>query len=226
MIIDGRKVLYTMKGGVIQDPSIPTDGLVCYLDTREKTNTDKHRGTLLDLSGNGNHGTLQNFIFTEESGYAKDLSGEGASGLRFDGIDDNLLISTSYVAGDPFTQFIDFEIEYTANTQGVYIRLGSIYIHPYDDYIILMDSDSFAYIDKEIPAGRYQLCLSTVCLSTDRNHLGLNAWINGEKCAIGDASDYTFKDTYLFSPGGKIIYKYAFWNRMLTDEEIQQLMEE
>ena len=82
MIIDGRKVLYSMKGGVIQDPSIPTDGLVCYLDARGKTNTDKHRGTLLDLSGNGNHGTLTNFNFTEESGYVKDLSDVCLSNLR------------------------------------------------------------------------------------------------------------------------------------------------
>lgn len=205
-----------MKGGVIQDPSIPTDGLVCYLDTRGKNNTDKHRATLLDLSGNGNHGTLQNFNFTEESGYAKDIS-RGYTGLKFDGIDDDLLISTSYVAGNPFTQFIDFEIDSTAKTQGQHIFLGSTYIHLYDDYIVLMGSDS-AYVDKEISPGRYQFCFSS-----DGNHLRSNAWINGEKYIVGDASDYNFTHTHSLNHGKKAIYKYAFWDRELTEQEIEKL---
>lgn len=217
MIVDGRKVLYKMKEGVIQDPSIPTDGLVCYLDTKGKSNTDKHKGTLLDLSGNGNHGTLQNFNFTETSGYVKGLSAEG---LNFDGIDDDLLISTSYIAGDPFTQFIDFEIDSTAKTQGQHIFLGSTYIHFYDDSICLMGGES-AYIDIEISPGRYQLCFSS-----DGNHLRSNAWINGEKYTIGDASDYTFTHTHSLNFGKKAIYKYAFWNRQLSEQEIQKLFKE
>ena len=111
MIVDGRKVLYSMKGGVIQDPSIPTDGLVCYLDTRGKTNTDKHKGTLLDLLGSGNHGTLQDFNFTEESGYVEDLSGGGTSGLKFDEVDDKLSINV-YMSQD-FTIFTELNIPAT-----------------------------------------------------------------------------------------------------------------
>ena len=57
-MIDGRRLLYKTQAGKIQNPNIPTDGLICYLDARGKTNTDKHKGILLDLSGNGNDGTL------------------------------------------------------------------------------------------------------------------------------------------------------------------------
>ena len=216
MLIDGKEVLYTIQNGKIVDPNIPTDGLVCYLDTRGKNNTDKHKGTLLDLSGNGNHGTLENFNFTESSGYVKDIS-SGYAGLNFDGIDDDLLISTSYIAGDPFTQFIDFEIKNTAKTQGQFIFLGSTYIHFYDDSMCLMGSES-AYIDIEISPGRYQLCFSS-----DGNHLRSNAWINGVKCAIHDASDYTFTHTHSLNGGKKTIHKYAFWDRQLTEQEIQKL---
>lgn len=73
MKINGKEVLYTLKNHKIIDPDIPTDGLVCYLDTRGKTNQDIHKETLLDLSGNGNNGTLTGFAFNESSGYVKDL---------------------------------------------------------------------------------------------------------------------------------------------------------
>ena len=103
------EILYKMRNGKIVDPNIPTDGLVCYLDTRGKYNTDVYRNTLLDLSGNGNNGTLQNFNFTEESGYVEDLS--GGDGLQFDGVDDKLSINV-YMSQD-FTIFTELSIPAT-----------------------------------------------------------------------------------------------------------------
>ena len=111
MIVDGAEVLYTMRNGKIVDPNIPMDGLACYLDTRGKHNTDIYRNTLLDLSGSGNHGTLQNFNFTEESGYVEDLSGGGTSGLKFDEVDDKLSIDV-YMSQD-FTIFTELNIPAT-----------------------------------------------------------------------------------------------------------------
>ena len=110
MIVDGVEVLYMMRNGKIVDPNIPMNGLVCYLDARGKTNTDKHKGTLLDLSGNGNHGTLQNFSFTEESGYVKGLSG-GGYGLKFDGVDDKVTIDLDM--SQDFTIFTELSIPAT-----------------------------------------------------------------------------------------------------------------
>lgn len=57
------------------------DGLVLWYDFSLKDNYSPGRERATDLSGNGNHGTLQNFNFTAESGYT-------ANGLKFDNIDD------------------------------------------------------------------------------------------------------------------------------------------
>lgn len=110
MLIDGEEVIYSMEDDTVVYPEIPTEGLVCYLDTRGKYNTDVYRNTLLDLSGNGNHGTLQDFNFTEESGYVKDLSG-GSDGLKFDGVDDKL--TTNVYMSQDFTIFTELNIPAT-----------------------------------------------------------------------------------------------------------------
>lgn len=107
-----------------------------------------------------------------------------------------------------------------AKTQGQHIFLGSTYIHLYDDSMCLMGGES-AYIDIEISPGRYQLCFTT-----DGNHLRSNAWIDGVKYTIVDASDYTFTQAHLLNQGKKTIQKYAFWNRILSDEEINSLFME
>jgi len=52
-----------------------------HYDFSGMSNSDESRGVAKDLSGNGNDGTLQNFNFTEESGYVE-------YGLKFDNIDD------------------------------------------------------------------------------------------------------------------------------------------
>ena len=157
MIIDGVEVLYTMRNGKIVDPNIPTDGLVCYLDTRGKYNTDVYRNTLLDLSGNGNHGTLQNFSFTEESGYVKDLSGVG--GLKFDGVDDEVTISGDVMDKEPFTYFVDFKIPRTAKEQNTSINLGlGFYSHQANNLIYASSTnnpDGTTYGDAELGVGRH-----------------------------------------------------------------------
>src|SRR5699024_10939576 len=66
-------------------PNPVKDGLVLWYDFSGMTNTDHSRGTAYDLSRNGNHGTLQNFNYTAESGY-------GNNSLTFDGVDDSVSI--------------------------------------------------------------------------------------------------------------------------------------
>ena len=72
------------------------DGLVLWYDFSLKDNYSPGRERVTDLSGNGNHGTLQNFNFTEESGY-------GDKGLKFDNIDD-------FVSPDLTTRVTNFTI--------------------------------------------------------------------------------------------------------------------
>lgn len=59
------------------------DGLLLHYDFKEKKNTHTTRDFAIDLSGNGNHGDMQNFAYEAGSGF------EGG-GLRFDGVDDYL----------------------------------------------------------------------------------------------------------------------------------------
>lgn len=234
MIIDGVEVLYTMRNGKIVDPNIPTDGLVCYLDARGKYNTDVYRNTLLDLSGNGNHGTLQNFSFTEESGYVKDLSGGGTSGLSFDGVDDKLTISRDFMfRKKPFTYFIDFEIPKTAMEQNINIDLGlGFYLHRANDKIyntLTNNSSGNTQGSVAVTVGRHIL----VC-SMGEDFTKSKYFLDGNSIPIlntllSDGTPVSFidkpGDMAIISSGTKEINKLMIWNRQLTDEEITKLME-
>ena len=79
--LGNKDIPFIYQGNELLYPNPIKDGLVLWYDFKGMSNNDKTRDVAVDLSGNGNHGTLQNFNYTEESGYKK-------SGLYFDGIDD------------------------------------------------------------------------------------------------------------------------------------------
>ena len=79
------KVLMHRRGTNLLYPNPTRDGLKIWYNFAGKRNTDNDRNIIEDLSGNNNDGNLQNFNFTEESGY-KDNT------LVFDGVDDKLII--------------------------------------------------------------------------------------------------------------------------------------
>ena len=76
-----------MKNNKVQQPFIPTDGLELYYDVKGKKNTDNYKGTLLDMSGKGRHGTLSNFAYEGVSGF----TGTTEGGLLLDDIDDKIV---------------------------------------------------------------------------------------------------------------------------------------
>lgn len=78
-----NKPAFIYEGSELVYPNPVKDGLVLWYDFSGRTNADSQRGIAEDLSGNGNHGTLQNFNFTPESGYDKNR-------LLFDGVDDRI----------------------------------------------------------------------------------------------------------------------------------------
>lgn len=80
-----NKPAFIYEGNEIVYPNPVKDGLVLWYDFSGRTNADSQRGIAEDLSGNGNHGTLQNFNYTPESGYDKNK-------LLSDGVDDNILV--------------------------------------------------------------------------------------------------------------------------------------
>ena len=215
MIVDGVKVLYTIRNGKIVDPNIPMNGLVCCLDTRGKYNTDIYRNTLLDLSGNGNHGTLQNFNFTEESGYEN-------GGLKFDGVDDNVSTNKLVPSGSPHSALIDFELDTTAMEQDESIYVGGrLYIHKANNlaYIEWMNT----YFATTVGVGNHKLCLTT----SGKDDGTAVLYHNGIKYtpAIPGSNLGLFSLANIKKEGTKKINKLMIWNRVLSDTEITKLME-
>ena len=81
MNIGSLNTPFIYRGEELVYPDPVKDGLVLWYDFSGMTNDDESKGIAKDLSGNGNHGTLQNFNYTTESGYDKNK-------LLFDGVDD------------------------------------------------------------------------------------------------------------------------------------------
>lgn len=92
-VIENKKLVY---------PEIVADGLQLYYDAKGKRDTDYHRDTMLDMSGNKNHGKLHNFAYEKHSGY-KD-------GLVFDYIDDKLVRPALNLQPDDFTFMLNGNI--------------------------------------------------------------------------------------------------------------------
>lgn len=71
-----------------------------------KTNEDKDRATIANITGNGNDLILSNFGFIEGSGYNEE--GEYAGYLVTDGVDDKA-VSKQFKFGKNFTVILDFK---------------------------------------------------------------------------------------------------------------------
>lgn len=71
-----------------------------------KTNEDKDRATIANITGNGNNLVLSNFGFVEGSGYNEE--GEYAGYLVTDGVDDKV-VSKQFKFGENFTVILDFK---------------------------------------------------------------------------------------------------------------------
>lgn len=235
------EVLYTMRNGKIVDPLIPTDGLVCYLDTRGKTNNDIYKNVLLDLSGNGKHGTLQNFSFTEESGYVKDLSG-GGYGLKFDGIDDTVLIPLKNISSNEITIYVkDLELNRIHDPWNWVLCKNSFWSETTTGFGFGASGvDGTLYFNSSgvrqrlIPenAGR-PIKAKTIVVSIKP---GIQKfYVDGQLFNTTNIEngyvDNTFpihigRAAYYDSPRADMkIGQVRIWNRALTDTEIQQLME-
>ena len=95
----------------VENPYARPNEVLLWYDFTRNTNESSDRGIIRDLSGNGNHGVLHNFNFSEESGYVE-------NGLRFDGVDDYLTFNDmTFNPEDDFT--IEIRMEEIVGTPGV-----------------------------------------------------------------------------------------------------------
>lgn len=83
-----KNIPFIYQGNELLYPNPIKDGLVLWYDFKGMRNSDVSKNVVKDLSGNGNNGTLENFNYTNGSGYSE-------KGLKFDGVDDLLSISKS-----------------------------------------------------------------------------------------------------------------------------------
>lgn len=99
-----------------------------------KTNEDKDRATIANITGNGNNLVCLNLGFIEGSGYNEE--GEYAGYLVTDGVDDKITSST-FEMGNDWTVIGDWELINTGknNNAGI-VKFDSIVIYNYNPILI------------------------------------------------------------------------------------------
>lgn len=99
-----------------------------------KTNEDKDRATIANITGNGNDLVLSNLGFAEGSGYNEE--GEYAGYLVTDGVDDKI-ISSIFKMGNDWTVIGDWELINTGKKDNAgIVKFDSIVIYNYNPILI------------------------------------------------------------------------------------------
>lgn len=99
-----------------------------------KTNEDKDRATIANITGNGNDLVLSNFGFAEGSGYNE--QGEYAGYLVTDGVDDKIT-SSIFEMGNDWTIIGDWELINTEKKDNAgIVKFNSIVIYNYNPILI------------------------------------------------------------------------------------------
>ena len=101
-----KNIPFIYQGSELLYPNPVKDGLVLWYDFKGMENNDESKNIARDLSGNGNNGTLQNFNYTNDSGYN--------DGLKFDNVDDTIVTNTD-IESKSFT--LSMTIDININTQ-------------------------------------------------------------------------------------------------------------
>ena len=146
------------------------------------------------------------------------------TGLKFDGVDDQVNLPKSIYDLGKFTALIDFTVEKNANEQGIGIYLGGgIYIHRQNNKIYIFGSTVRSSTTYE--KGRHKVAI----VSTGRTISSkLYDYKNGVLAQVTEnlIQDIPITCRPIEYYGSKIIHKFVVYNRPLTDTEIQQLLEE
>lgn len=212
---------FVFRGDEMMYPNYIKDGLILHYDFSGMTNTDASRGIATDLSGNGNHGTLQNFNYTAESGYDKNK-------LLFDGVDDYVGVDVSI---SDFTITFSLELSGTddqfffgGDVSTFYLRryLGDrLHASVYTDNQKTIQSLGVFKNTGETEKNSVGLVLDSQRLKVGLIHNGI---IIQEEDLTSSTIPFTLKtlgqwgsDSRRFSGS---IFSASFYNRPLTSEEV------
>ena len=224
MNIGDMGVPFIYQGEELIYPEYVKDGLVLHYDFSGMTNEDETKGIARDLSGNGNHGTLQNFNFTPESGYDKNK-------LLFDGVDDGVFTRTAESYQSEYSTYeavLDFR------------RSGQAYQSIFQRYSFWADGLFFsgrqirAYLALssggvsqmvDVPQDTVFHIVRTVDLSKGTQNIYLNGALINSRTDLSGTLDERVNTSNLIvsqqaNPLSSIVYSLKVYNRPLTPEEI------
>ena len=230
MNIGSLNTPFIYRGEELIYPNYVKDGLVLHYDFSGMTNADTSRGIAKDLSGNGNHGELQNFNFTEESGY------EG-KGLKFDGVDDRIISINPLFYQQPENQSWSVELVLKTHhldegtvvnklVSGINLGLDLRKLGSDDTQVTFLNyvansAVSYLYSSNKINLGE----LVHVVFSYDSSKLENKIVINSSYIDSLIIQFDTFPPTGMqknlsFSNKKNVFYSTKIYNRTLTPEEI------
>ena len=221
-----KNIPFIYQGNELLYPNPIKDGLVLYYDFKGMKNSDASKNVARDLSGNGNNGTLQNFVYTNESGYN--------DGLKLDNVDDFISLGVDIPMSFTLSITIDFNI--STNVQflcGGY--LSAFYIRRnYNDLHASISTESNTQVTTT--GGNrffYQLYSSgkskcQVTLSVDNTTKTMSIYGNGNLLNTKETGEQLAKNKLTklgvwqgnTNLDGKIL-STTMYNRALSLEEIQ-----
>lgn len=219
-----KNIPFIYQGNELLYPTPVKDGLVLWYDFKGMKNSDVSKNVARDLSGKGNNGTLQNFNYTSESGYNE--------GLKFDGIDDNLMVGTA----TPI-RTIEMTLSFSNNITGDKILFHGNHTL---DYFYINTASHFVMRNRRKSNGLYQL--KSISNSTERDfskikhitvvqdNLKCEVYVNGLSTGIisdyaEEAIDFKLVNIFNFNNTKSLddtLKSIKVYNRILTDKEVQQ----
>ncbi|WP_347133616.1 LamG-like jellyroll fold domain-containing protein [Staphylococcus hominis] len=220
-----ENIPFIYQGDELLYPNPVKDGLVLWYDFKGIKNDDFNKGIAEDLSGNKNNGTLQNFAYTNDSGYN--------DGLKFDGVDDYVIFNlTPSFRNTTYELIINREEQMDDKVYQVIMQPSSYWV----DGIFISNNNIRAsvridgtYYSVEYPMTDYLNKNILITRILDSDNKVLKIFINGvkvrEKTFTTDVYEKINERYYLNSPGkdGFLgnINSLKVYKKPLSDQEVQ-----
>ena len=221
-----KNIPFIYQGNELLYPNPIKEGLILWYDFKGMKNSDVTKGVVKDLSGMNNNGTLQNFVYTNESGYN--------NGLKFDGVDDVVnLINPLFNQGKEnqnWTFSISFKLVENNTSlefliRGINLGIGIRYMDNKNKILNYINNTDKAYLYSN--EGVIQNKFSVVTCSYDFKTRTAKIYINDtldsqKKLEDGIVPSGMGYNMSIGTRRNDYIYGMKLYNRALTDQEIQQ----